>query len=148
MNTDRDSKSCMTARPNNEATQNAPTQQNWTSVSQALKHAIMFPSTPHFTIRIEGVQRGVCSSSVPTGEVWRHGYIAVLIGGIMFALVAVHEKRWKHLCAWLNGYVILFFISVTPQFPTLVFVNLHITWFGKKKSRKQHMTGNSLMNAS
>lgn len=93
MNTDRDSKSCMTARPNNEATQNAPTQQNWTSISQAFKHAIMFPSTPYFTIRIGGVQRAVCSSSVPAGEVWRHGYIAVLIGRFLFAGNAVCEKR-------------------------------------------------------
>ena len=97
MNTDGDSKSCMTARPNNEATQKTPTQQNWTSVSQAFKHAIMFPSTPRFTIRIGGVQRGVCSSSVPTGEMWRQGDTAVLIRRILFAGV-VHEERSK-----LNG---------------------------------------------
>lgn len=43
MNTNKDSKSCMTARPNNEATQKQPAQQNGTFASQAFKHAIISP---------------------------------------------------------------------------------------------------------
>lgn len=62
-NTDEDWKSCMTAHPNNEATQKTPTQQNWTFVSQAFEHAITLPFSPQFSLYWEGwVQRGVCGS--------------------------------------------------------------------------------------
>lgn len=52
MNADWDSKNCMTARLNNEATQKAPAKQNWMSNSQAFKHAITHPSTHQFIVGI------------------------------------------------------------------------------------------------
>lgn len=86
MNTGGDSKSCITARPNNEATQKTPAQQNWTFVSQAFEHAIISPCTLQFTVWIEGVHCGVCGS-------WVRWYTLSRLDG--FSLQELFVKRAK-----------------------------------------------------
>lgn len=86
------------------------------------------PPLPTSQSGIGGVQRGVCSSSVLTEEIWRQGYIAVLIGGILFAGVVVYEEREREMLngalVWADVYVYKMFLCgwiIFVRDPTISF---------------------------